>query len=196
MNYQTVLIRKVMVHLLLVLLTFCAAVKAQDAPRIDLSLAYSYVHVSASPTTGLGTQSLHGGELSVSYRVKPWLRVVGDFGLAAAGYRTSDIIGISLRGTQSTYLIGPRFVYTLGRFTPFAQGLFGVAHANAGMFDTPSKQTDFAYAIGGGFDYRLTRHFALRPIQLEYLRTNFFELQNSKLTQKDLRASTGIVFRF
>jgi opacity protein-like surface antigen len=64
------------------------------------------------------------------------------------------------------------------------------------MFDTSGKQTDFAYALGGGFDYRLTHHWALRPIQVEFLRTNFFELQDSKLTQNDFRASTAIVFRF
>lgn len=191
MKYQTVMIR-----LLLALVTFCAAVEAQETPKIDLALSYSYVHVSASPTSGLGTQSLHGGALSASYRLKSWLRIAGDVGLTTAGYRNSDIVGISLRGTQSTYLVGPRLVYSLGRITPFAQGLFGVAHANAGMFGTSSKQTKFAYAIGGGFDYRLTKRFALRPLQVEYLRTNFYELQNSQLTQKDLRASTGIVVRF
>jgi opacity protein-like surface antigen len=191
MNCHSVLIR-----LLFLFATFCAAVRAQDLPKIDLSIGYSYVHVSASSSTGLGTQSLNGGDLSVSYRLKPWLRIVADFGLTASGYRNSDIVGISLRGTQSTYLIGPRFLYTFGRFTPFAQATFGVAHVNAGMFDTASKQTDFAYALGGGFDYRLTRHFALRPLQLEHIRTNFFELQANKLTQNDFRASTGVVFRF
>ena len=190
MSYQTAMIRS-----LFVLAAFGSAIHAQEAPKIDLSLSYSYVHVSSS-STSLGSQSLNGGDLSLSYRLKSWLRVVGDLGLTTSGYRSSDIVGISVRGTQSTYLIGPRLVYSVGRFTPFAQALFGVAHANAGMFDTASKQTDFAYTIGGGFDYRLTHHWALRPLQLEYLRTNFYELQESKLTQKDLRASTGIVFRF
>lgn len=191
MNYPSAVIR-----LLILLAALVSTAHAQDSSKIDLSLSYSYTHVSASSTAGLGSQNLNGGDLSLSYRLKPWLRIVGDFGLTASGYRGSDIIGIRLRGTQSTYLIGPRFVYPVGRLTPFAQVLFGVAHANAGMFDTGHHQTDFAYALGGGFDYRLSHHWALRPLQLEFLRTNFFELQESKLKQNDFRASTGVVFRF
>jgi opacity protein-like surface antigen len=171
--------------------------RAQDQqPKLDLSLSYSYIHVKSSSTSELGTQGLNGGNLSISYKFRNWARLVGDVGLGVSGYRDSDILGIKLRATQTTYMIGPRLVLPLGRLDAFAQGLFGVAHANAGMFDTPGKQTDFAYTVGGGFDYGLTKHFAVRPIQFEFLRTNFFELQYSKLTQNDLRASTGIVFRF
>lgn len=191
MQYPGVLLR-----FLFSVALFSTALYAQETVKLDLSAAYSYIHVSASSTSGLGSQSLNGGDLSLSYRVKPWLRIVGDFGLTASGYRSSDIVGISVGGTQTTYLLGPRFVLPTKTVTPFAQILFGVAHANAGMFDTGSKQTDFAYALGGGFDYRLSKHFALRPLQLEFLRTNFFELQDSKLKQNDLRASTGLVFRF
>jgi len=178
-------------RLLIVLVFLCFSVCRQESfglAKLDVSVGYSYVHVSSSSTSGLGSQSVNGADASASYQLKPWLRLVADFGLASAGYRSSDIIGIQLWGTQSTYLLGPRFVLPLGHATPFAQVLFGVAHANAGMFD--------AWALGGGFDYQLTPHFALRPIQLEFLRTNLFELQNSKLAQSDFRALTGVVFRF
>ena len=189
----------IVTRLLFVLAFLCCATwgpESSEVGKLDLSFGYSYVHVSSSSTSDLGTQSLNGADMSVSYQLKPWLRIVADFGLASAGYRKSDITGISLRSTQSTYLFGPCFVLPMGRTTPFAQVLFGVARANAEMFDTNSKQTDFAWALGGGFDYHLTRHFALRPLQLEFPRTNFFELQHNQLTQNDFRASTGIVFHF
>lgn len=184
-------------RLLFALEFLCCTALGQESSelgKLDLSFGYSYVHVSSSSTSDLGTQSLNGADMSVSYQLTPWLRIVADFGLASAGYRMSDIIGISLRSAQSTYLFGPCFVLPMGRTTPFALVLYGVARANAGMFDTSSKQADFAWALGGGFDYHLTRHFALRPLQLEFLRTNFFELQHNQLTQNDFRASTGIVF--
>ena len=172
-------------RLVFALILLCFAAYRQESSglaKLHVSLGYSYVLVSSS-STSLGSQSLNGADVSASYQAKPWLRLVADFGLASAGYRSS-------------YLLGPCFVLPLGRATPFAQVLFGVAHANAGTFDNGSKQTDFAWALGGGFDYQLTPRFALRPMQLEVLRTNFFELQGSKLTQNDFRAFTGIVFRF
>ena len=187
------------IRMLLALALLCGAAGGQESSwltKLDLSLYYSYVHVSSSSTSGLGSQSLHEAEMSVSYRLAPWLRVVLDFGLASAGNRNNDIVDISLRGTQSKYLLRSRLVFPLGCATPLSQVLFGVAHASAGMFDTGTKQADFAWALSAEADYQLTTHFAHRPIQLQSLRTNFLELQDNKLTQKDLCASTGIVLRF
>lgn len=47
--------------------------------KLDVSLCYSYAHVLSS-TSGLGSESPHGAEMSVSYRLTPWLRVALDFG--------------------------------------------------------------------------------------------------------------------
>jgi hypothetical protein len=173
------------------------SVKESSWPaKLDLSLGYSYVQLASSATNGLGSESRHRAEMSVSYQLEPWLRVVADFGLGRAGNRSSDIVGTSPRRAAFTYLLGPRLILPLGRATPFAQFLLGAAHANAGMFDGSTKQTDFAWALVGGFDYQLTPHFALRPLQLEFLRSNFFELQDDKLTRNVFRVSTGIVLRF
>jgi hypothetical protein len=186
-------------RLLFILAFLCCSASEPESgglAKLDVFLGYSYVHVSFTSTTGFGTQNLNGADIFDSYRLKPWLHMVADFGLAGAGYRASCIIGIRARGTQTAFLLGPRFVLPIGRTAPFVEVLFGVAHASTWLFDTSGKQTDFAWAFGGGFDYRLTTHLALRPLQLEFLRTNFFELQDGKLTQNDFRASTGIVFRF
>jgi hypothetical protein len=130
-----------LVRLLLLLAVSCCTVYAQDSSKFDLSLSGSYLHVHSSPSSNLGTQSLYGGELSVSYKFKrPWLRLVGDFGLNTAGTRNSGIIGLPLSGSQMSFLAGPRLVLPLGRLSPFAQSLFGVAHADVGMFDTTSAQ--------------------------------------------------------
>lgn len=140
-------------RLLFALEFLCCTALGQESSelgKLDLSFGYSYVHVSSSSTSDLGTQSLNGADMSVSYQLTPWLRIVADFGLASAGYRMSDIIGISLRSAQSTYLFGPCFVLPMGRTTPSAQVLYGVARANAGMFDTSSTQADFAWHLAVG----------------------------------------------
>jgi len=175
----------------------CAAYRKESSwfTKLDLSLGYSYTHLS-STFTGLRSQSPNRAEMSVSFELEPWLGVVADLGLGSDGSRSRSIVGTGLRSAEPTYLWGPSLVIPLGRATPFFQVLIGVAHSNAARFDASSRQTEFAWALGGGFDYRLTPHFALRPLELEFLRTTFFAFQDNELAQNDFRASTGIVFRF
>ena len=82
-------------------------------------------------------------------------------------------------------------------FKPFGEVLIGGAHTNlyrnlfhavgicqpiAGssctgtstvVTSTGVSNNSFAVAIGGGFDIRLSKHFSLRPFQMDYLSTSF-----------------------
>lgn len=181
------------------LAALCAAPSPAQEQRstLDLFLGYSWTHVSPANSYNLGTFSLNGGDVSVSYKFNRWLAVAGDFNMSAMGPHDSNIIGIQLHGTQTTYLFGPRVpLPQFGRFRPFGEALFGVAHATQPLYAAPSSQTYFAYALGGGFDYRLTDSIHLRPIQADYLRTNFAELNYSTQHQNDVRLLTGVVLRF
>jgi len=166
------------IRMLVALVLLCGSACGQESSwfaKLDVSLSYSYAHVTSSSTSGLGCQSGHGAEMSVSYRLTPWLRVALDFGLASADSRNNDIVCISLRGTQSNYLLRSCLVFPAGCATLFSQVL---------------------WAPSAGAGYQLTTRFALRAIQLEFLQTNFLELQNKKPTQNDLCASTGIALGF
>jgi len=50
--------------------------------------------------------------------------------------------------------------------------------------------------VGGGLDANPTRHIGLRLGQVEYLMTRFKEATPNRVTQNNLRFSTGIVFRW
>jgi outer membrane immunogenic protein len=179
---------------LLAFLSLCgAAAHAQDTPKVDIFAGYSYVRANPGPTSG-DSFSLNGGSASVSYRVKDWISGVADFG----GYHNGDIRGTGVDGTLSTYLFGPRISYRSYRhFTPFAEALFGVAHAGVGVAGGASgSQNAFAMAIGGGVDYRINTRFSVRPLQVDYLMTRFSEGTPNNQTQNNLRASTGIVIHF
>jgi hypothetical protein len=70
---------------------------------------------------------------------------------------------------ERTYEIGPRYVLHLGRFRPYAKGLFG-----RGVFNYPKVGPglggNVAYNVaagGGGVDYLLTRSINLR-VDYEY----------------------------
>src|SRR5882757_9381112 len=89
---------------LLALFSVSAIASAQDVPKLDVFVGYSYFR--DNPST------------SVAYNAKNWLSGVADFG----GYHANNILGSGVDGTVSTYLFGPRISYRHHeRFTPFAQ---------------------------------------------------------------------------
>jgi hypothetical protein len=97
-----------------------------------------------------------------------------------------------------TYLFGPRLsLPSFRRVTPFAEGLFGLAHTTSGTgFGVPGSRNSFAMAPGGGLDVAATKHVSLRLGELDYLMTTFREVPGmGRQVQNDLRVSTGIQFR-
>lgn len=184
---------KVVVCLLALVSLSSVAVSAQDVPKFDLFAGYSYVR--ANPvTSGVDGFNLHGGSASIAYNANSWLSGVADFG----GYHSNNILGTGVDGTLSTYLFGPRLSYRRNsHFTPFGQVLFGVAHIGGsdGLAFSTSNNS-FAMALGGGVDVKITHHFSLRPVQVDYLLTRFDEFGNGAQNQNNLRVSTGVVFHF
>jgi hypothetical protein len=190
---------KVVVCLLGFLSVLGATARGQEFSKFDLFAGYSYVRANPNGPT-LPSFNMNGGEASLAYNANSWLSGVVDF----AGYRTSRLTFLEPRdfkGNMYTYLFGPRISYRhLGRFTPFGQTLFGVAHALNGTY-LNGKQTDFAMTVGGGFDFRLSQRVSIRPIQADYLLTHFsefesFQMNTSNSTQNNVRVSTGAVFHF
>jgi hypothetical protein len=154
---------KVVVCLFCFLSFLVTTVSGQEYSKFDLFTGYSYVRAHPSGAT-LPSFNMNGGEASLAYNANSWLSGVFDF----AGYRTSRLTALEpadYKGNMFTYLFGPRVSYRhhLGRVTPFAQTLFGAAHALNGTY-LNGKQTDFAMTVGGGFDFRLSRRLSIRPI--------------------------------
>lgn len=181
-------------------------------PKIELFLGYSYLRAVPTDTNGNRLVWLNGGSTSLAFNFNRYLGIVGDFGgfndsrlqLTSAGAPSTVV---DSDGTVFTYLLGPRFSYRkFSRVTPFAQVLFGAIHASdvtlesgcaGGACTVLPSENSFALTAGGGFDFRLHHHIALRLIQAEYLMTRFDDLATGSTgTQNDIRLSTGLVFRF
>jgi opacity protein-like surface antigen len=56
------------------------------------------------------------------------------------------------------------------------------------------SKTAFGMTAGGGIDFTVSRHFAIRPVQAEYFLTKFPDGLNNR--QNNFRYSAGIAFRF
>jgi opacity protein-like surface antigen len=192
---------KVVVCLLGFASLFAAEVRGQEYSKFDLFAGYSYVRANPGVSPTLPSFNMNGGEASLAYNSNSWLSGVVDF----AGYSTSRLLDTepaSFKSDMFTYLFGPRLSYRrLGRFTPFAQTLFGIAHTGPfpGAY-VDGKQTYFAMTLGGGVDYRLSRRFSVRVLQADYLLTHFKEFDSLgptlKGTQNNVRLSTGLAFHF
>ncbi|MGA8367511.1 MAG: hypothetical protein ACLQMT_04665 [Candidatus Acidiferrales bacterium] len=175
------------------ILLFAGIASAQDTPKIETFLGYSYVYSSIGGT-GIpgfrGTNFDIGGNGSVAFNLNKWFGVVGDFG----GYHTGNLGSITHIGaTVYSYDGGPQFSYRADKFTVFAHALFGGAHASLGGTGINS----FDMKLGGGADVNLNERFAIRAIQADYALTRFnlFGFLNPA-SQNNLRISTGVVIKF
>jgi len=168
---------------------------AQIPTSGNIFVGYSFERSDWSGLTGNSSgTNLNGWEASLEGKVFPHLGIVTDFGShygseTFTALTTNGPFNASVSGHQWELLFGPRVSVSVGKFTPFAEAMFGVAHIHNGdFFDT--SNTSFAEALGGGIDYRLVRLLALR-VEADYIHTHLFST-----TQNNFRLSTGIVFRF
>ena len=168
------------------ILMVAGSAAAQDYPKAEIFGGYQYIRLN--PGGGATGSNCQGGAGSVAGNLNHWFGVVGDFGAC-------KVTGLP-SGTSAhlvNYLFGPKLTYrSHGRLSPFAQVLFGGEHVggSASGFGSASDSS-FAMAFGGGADYEMTNHVAIRLIQAEYLYTKF-----GGTHQNNGRISAGIVYRW
>jgi hypothetical protein len=165
----------ILASLALTLMT--SAAPAQSFPAAEAAIGYSMIDVIKGPS-----QIASGANGSIAFDFNPWLGAVGDLGVYSASPGLTAI----------TYTAGPRLSYRhWGRVVPFAQVLFGGAHASSSASNYTGATNAFAFGAGGGADFVLdrSRRFMLRP-QLEY-----FAFGTIGSTTDTIRLSVGIAFR-
>lgn len=174
-------------------LLFAVSASAQDSPKVETFVGYSYVRFNPGSTSGLTGLNLNGGGANVAFNPSHVFGIVADFG----GTHTGNVSGPGSSGTLYTYLFGPRFSYRRSnRFTPFGQILVGGAHGSASFGVTTAAVNSFAMSFGGGLDVKVTDHIAVRPAQVDYLMTRFDLTGTGRTAQNNLRYSAGVVFRW
>ncbi len=190
----------------------------QDTPKADLFLGYSFLR--ANSARNIPAFTMNGGAGTLGLNINNHVGLEFEFG----GYHNGNIHGIESDTTYFTYLFGPRF--SIGRskkVDPYFHTLFGGVHVTssiaqenipptpappiAGSVTPPASgrfaasQDNFAMAIGGGLDIKLSHHVLFRPIQLDYVLTRLEDLGLSgqpsrNRNQNNLRYAAGILFTF
>jgi len=204
--------------LLVFVLLFGSVAFAQDTPKIEVPLDYSYMRFNPENSNIVSSFSLNGGGGGIAVYVTHWIGIEADlqgYGSTTksftfpAGVVAACPAGCTLtaQGNLFTYNVGPIFKFRAHRFEPFMEALFGGAHSNVygNLFKncigciasrSPSNNA-FDFIIGGGIDIPFHEHIAFRPIQVDYVLTRFGNaFTQGNQNQSNFRYLGGIVFRF
>jgi opacity protein-like surface antigen len=191
------------------------AARAQEFPKAEVFGGYSYGNFGPV-LSGAGRTNLNGWNASVGVNVNRWFGLVTDFdghyGSSKAFIPFPPIpctptacgFTISENDKFHNFLFGPQFSLRTKKLTPFVHALFGGSRFNrsgtetivppppttASTFNFSSSTTNFAFAGGGGVDYKFTDKFAWR-VQADYL-----EIGSQSRTLNNVRVSTGLVIHF
>jgi hypothetical protein len=174
-----------------------AAASTAGHQETDVAVTYTeqYSNLVSTPTFWQP-----GGSVEVSAQVYRGLGLAANVtGNNVPNAANSDI-GLSIVSAN----FGPRYTYyrSIGAENKrsvaiFGQGLIGQAWGFNSYFPAGSGvKTDyisFALQVGGGVDIGISRHFAVRIFQADWLRTEFPNANTN--VQNNLRLSAGIVFR-
>ena len=138
-------------------------------PRYEFSGTYDYVNFH--PGDPFADFNNHGAAGSFAYNASRTLGLVGELGWYR--FKNRDVSGTPFTGSMESYLFGPRLnLRRFDYFVPFAEFLLGGSHGGSSLIGSGS-QNSFATATGGGVDMVLSKNFAWRFAQLDYLMTTF-----------------------
>ncbi len=170
---------------------------AQDAPRAEAFGGYQIIRTHDNGNSF----ALNGWNASLSGFFNRYVGITTDLaGTYGTPKFTVPQVGRTDVDTRMyTFMFGPvvRFSNPT-RLQPFAHALFGGAHLKAnggvgGVGGTTISQSDtgFAWALGGGVDFKALPLVGIRLGQIDYVRTNIGDT-----SQNNFRYSAGIVLRF
>jgi opacity protein-like surface antigen len=195
------------------------AARAQEFPKAEVFGGYSYGNFGPV-VSGASRTNLNGWNASVCVNVNRWFGLVSDFSGHYGSFSATSILPILVppcvpvgcaRITDSendkyhSFLFGPQFSFRTKKVTPFVHALFGGSRLNRSgtiMFLLPptpfpppivnfsTSTTNFAFAVGGGVDYKFSERLAWR-VQADYL-----EAGTQSRTLNSVRVSTGLVIHF
>ena len=188
---------------------------AQDEPRYEMYLGYSFTRVNSAINVPAFSANGGQGEFAINF-TKMFAGVA-----SINAVHNGNINDRHIDQTLVSPMFGPRANFRFGRITPFGEVLFGWSHDSrsfrlstigvnppAGSPTTLSSRfvssgRSFSMATGGGIDLPINRHVAFRPVKFEYFLTRFQPIfiqglggVNRNRNQNNLIYTTGFNFRF
>lgn len=164
----------------LALLVAPASAQEHEVPKFELFGGYSYLHSQG--------ESLNGWKVVAVGNVNHWFGIAADFD---GYYRSASTAHGSEKESEHSFTFGPHFTLRKKRLVPFAYALFGVARESASLGATSESATGFATELGGGLDYEVNEHLAVRLLDAS---ASITRIEDHTRTKPKL--SFGLVFHF
>lgn len=160
--------------LVVFIVMFALPAFAQDQPKADWFLGYSYLH----PNVKAGQGIPRGFGTALTFYPTAKLGLTADFGF----HRKNG------GSTTVPFMFGPRLNMGHEKARPFLEALFGGSHISSGG----SSTTGFAMALGGGLDVKPWQHVGIRLFQVDYLLQRISGIMDN--SSNGVRGQAGLVF--
>jgi len=195
------MIRAILCSAVLVVLLSPFLALAQTAPSAEIFGGYQYFHANSGISfSGFDNFSLNGWEGALSGYFNRYVGITGDFSgvYGSPSINIPPVGSISIHTHMYTFMFGPTVrVANASPIQPFAHALFGGAHLT-GSVNIPvvggsasDSDTGFAWAAGGGLDFKALPFLAVRVGQFDFVQTHI-----GGDNQNHFRYSAGVVLRF
>ena len=192
---------------------------AQDSPRFEASLNYSYMRFNPENSNVINSFSLNGGGGAFSYLFNSMVGIKAEFEGYGSQTRHFNFTNTAFCNTEGgvctgsaqanlfTYNVGPVVKFRTPHVQPFVEAMFGGAHSNVDanlmkdctgcvILKSPSNNA-FDFILGGGIDIPITKSISFRPVELDFVLTRFGNaFTNSNNNQSNLRYQAGLAFSF
>jgi outer membrane protein OmpA-like peptidoglycan-associated protein len=193
----------------LVIVAFLCSVGALAAgqdlptPRWELYGGYSFLYPNSNvhamlpggllPVSSPLESNPRGLGGSLTYDFKRW------FGLTLDGsaHWSSGETGLGMRIDDTAFSnisFGPKFTYRRTHVAPFLEALVGAQKLSPDAFHDIDK---LGFMIGGGLDFRLSKHLAVRLPRVDYVMSGYRYGPSATTGSTDLRgirSQAGLVF--
>jgi opacity protein-like surface antigen len=196
-----------------------AVAQSADRSRVEFFGGYSVMRIDYEPdpidprtmtpriVAFNPKQTLNGFNASATINLTKSFGLTGDF----SGHFKTRTVADPLGGTNSDHvrvfnvLGGPQYRFgSNSRLSPFVRAMAGIANTRSRL-EFPSlnaterlSSTDFALALGGGIDVRVSEHVDLRVFQVDYnpiFLSEKNELGFGSVRADNVRFSFGVVIR-
>lgn len=120
-------------------LLFGSVAFAQDDPKVEVSVNYSYMRFVPQNNNIIQSFSLNGGGGGATFFLTKMIGIKAEFEGYGSQTRAFDLTGTpfcdgtcvgNVQANLFTYNVGPEFKVRMSHFEPFVEALFGGAHSN------------------------------------------------------------------
>jgi hypothetical protein len=167
----------------------------QGAAKSQLEVAFSY-NAANSNQLGGKTFWMQGGTVQLHGRFYRGLGVVAEIG----GLHAANINGGGVSLDLVTATFGPRYTWSRAytQYAFFGQVLTGEAFGFDSFFPknggATENQNSLALELGGGMNWAVSPHLAIRTFEADWLRTHLPNSANN--VQNNLRVGAAVILRF